>query len=116
MPSAVPLPATPVLSAQTPADAGNTIAPAVPAPEALAALQAAVVLPFDERHYRSVFDHFVGSKQQLGENIAALRYDGFATRLRNSEEQLIEQHGCRAVRFQVQVKDNRVSLRPQLVR
>ena len=119
-PPAVPLPAAsesaPVLTSNTPADAGNTIAPAVPAPEALAALQAAVVLPFDERHYRSVFDHFVGSKQQLGENIAALRYDGFATRLRNSEEQLIEQHGCRAVRFQVQVKDNRVSLRPQLVR
>ena len=76
----------------------------------------APVLPFDESHYKVVFDKFIGSKKDLGEQVAAITYEGFSAKLRKSEEALIDQHGCKAVRFQVLVKDNRVSLRPQLVR
>ena len=72
--------------------------------------------PFDESHYRSVYQEFVASKAQLGESVENLSYDGFRTKLRNSEESLLDRHGCRAVRFQVLVKDRTVSLRPQLVR
>lgn len=74
------------------------------------------ILPFDEGHYQFVYDKFVGSKKELGENVDSIKYDGFVAKLRNNEEKLIERHGCKAVRFEVLVKDNRVSLRPQLVR
>ena len=73
-------------------------------------------VPFDEAHYRSVYKQFIESKTQLGESVENLSYDGFRNKLRNSEESLLDRHGCRAVRFQVLVKDRTVSLRPQLVR
>jgi hypothetical protein len=72
--------------------------------------------PFDEEHYRAVYNDFVASKARLGESVEAITFDGFRTKLRTSEQQLLERHGCRAVRFMVIVKDRTVSLRPQLVR
>jgi hypothetical protein len=71
---------------------------------------------YSEGHYRSVYDRFVGSKRDLGENVDAILFDGFSAKLRKSEEALISQHGCKAVRFEVLVKGAKVSLRPQLVR
>lgn len=75
-----------------------------------------VPMPFDEEHYRVVYNEFVGSKARLGEAVDNITFEGFSTKLRNSEKELIDRHGCRAVRFQVLVKDRQVSLRPQLVR
>ncbi|MEQ9496933.1 MAG: MXAN_5187 C-terminal domain-containing protein [Deltaproteobacteria bacterium] len=72
--------------------------------------------PFDEAHYRSVYDQFVGSKAQLGESVDSITYEGFRSKLRSSEQALLDRHQCRAVRFQVLVRDRTVSLRPQLVR
>jgi hypothetical protein len=71
---------------------------------------------YDEEHYRVVYHDFVASKARLGEVVDNITYEGFRSKLRSSEEALINRHGCRAVRFQVLVKDNTVSLRPQLVR
>jgi hypothetical protein len=75
-----------------------------------------VPMPFDEEHYRVVYNEFVGSKARLGEAVDNITFEGFSSKLRNSEKELIDRHGCRAVRFQVLVKDRQVSLRPQLVR
>jgi hypothetical protein len=72
--------------------------------------------PFDDEHYRMVYNEFVAAKSQLGEPVDGITFEGFRTKLRTSEQQLLERHGCRAVRFQVLVKDRVVSLRPQLVR
>ncbi|MEE2904743.1 MAG: MXAN_5187 C-terminal domain-containing protein [Myxococcota bacterium] len=69
-----------------------------------------------EDHYQAVFDNFVSSKRELGENVDSITFDGFAAKLRKSEQKLIDQHGCKAVRFEVLVKGDKVSLRPQLVR
>lgn len=71
---------------------------------------------FDEDHYRGAFDEFVGSKRRLGEATESINFEGFKAKLRKIEQTLIEKHGCRAVRFQVVVRDRQVSLRPQLVR
>lgn len=71
---------------------------------------------FEDTHYRFVYDKFVGSKRDLGENVAAIHFEGFSAKLKTSEEKLIEKHGCKAVRFEVLVKGDKVSLRPQLVR
>jgi hypothetical protein len=75
-----------------------------------------VPMPFDEEHYRYVYNEFVGSKARLGEAVDNITFEGFSSKLRTSEKELIDRHGCRAVRFQVLVKDRQVSLRPQLVR
>ena len=72
--------------------------------------------PFDREHYRRVYDEFVAAKTELGESVEGLSFEGFGAKLRASEESLLQQHSCRAVRFQVIVKDQAVSLRPQLVR
>ena len=74
------------------------------------------VTAFSNEHYQTVFDKFVSSKKGLGDNVDSITFDGFAAKLRKSEQKLIEQHGCKAVRFEVLVKENKVSLRPQLVR
>ena len=71
---------------------------------------------YSEGHYRSVYESFVGSKRNLGENVDSIMFEGFSAKLRKSEQKLIEQHGCKAVRFEVLVKGDKVSLRPQLVR
>ena len=71
---------------------------------------------FSDEHYQAVFDNFVSSKKELGENVDSITFDGFAAKLRKSEQKLIDQHGCKAVRFEVLVKGAKVSLRPQLVR
>jgi hypothetical protein len=73
-------------------------------------------MAFDEEHYRVVYNEFVGSKARLGEVVDNITYEGFSSKLRSSEKELIDRHGCKAVRFQVLVKDRQVSLRPQLVR
>jgi hypothetical protein len=72
--------------------------------------------PFDADHYRRVYEEFVAAKTRIGESVEGLSFEGFGAKLRASEEGLIKQHACRAVRFQVLVKDHSVSLRPQLVR
>jgi len=72
--------------------------------------------PFDEEHYRASFDEFIGSKRRLGESVESVSFEGFKAKLRKIEQTLIDKHACRAVRFQVIVKDKQVSLRPQLVR
>ena len=89
----------------------NAVRPEAPPPN-----EPAGPRPFDEAHYRSVYQQFIESKTQLGESVENLSYDGFRNKLRSSEESLLDRHGCRAVRFQVLVKDRTVSLRPQLVR
>jgi hypothetical protein len=90
-------------------------APSNPPPKASPAPAGAPVA-YDEEHYRVVYNDFVSSKARLGEAVDNITYEGFRSKLRSSEEALINRHGCRAVRFQVLVKDNTVSLRPQLVR
>ncbi len=73
-------------------------------------------IAYDETHYRVVYNDFVASKARLGESVDSITFEGFRAKLRSSEEALITRHGCKAVRFQVLVKDRTVSLRPQLVR
>lgn len=74
------------------------------------------VQPFDAAHYQQVYEEFTSAKRRVGESVEGLTLQSFSAKLRASEGALIDEHGCRAVRFQVLVKGNVVSLRPQLVR
>jgi hypothetical protein len=103
-------PSVPSMRAPTAPPFGHSVPPTTAPPGP------ADVAPYDEAHYRMVYNEFVASKAQLGEAVDSITYEGFRSKLRSSEEQLLGRHGCRAVRFQVLVKDRTVSLRPQLVR
>ena len=75
-----------------------------------------IMTTFDEEHYRAVYDRFVKAKTDLGQTPGNVSWEAFRGKLRSSERSLLDQHGCRAVRFQVLVRDRTVSLRPQLIR
>lgn len=79
-------------------------------------LRTADLQPYDEEHYRKVFNDFVAAKARLGESVAGLHFDGFRKKLETSERGLIGKHGCRTVRFMVVTRSDKVTLRPQLVR
>lgn len=103
------LPPAPAPGSAIPLPASN--APSAPPSSGMVGME-----PFDEAHYRLVYNEFVSSKAKLGEAVDNITYEGFRTKLRTSEQALLDRHGCKAVRFQVLVKDRTVSLRPQLVR
>lgn len=65
----------------------------------------------DERHFREVFDQFVATKKQCGENVAGLTFDKFSQTLRKNRDQIVNQHGAAGVRFTVYVKDGKAALK-----
>jgi hypothetical protein len=67
---------------------------------------------YNERIYRE----YVAAKQALGENVASIPKDRFCQRLKGRGDALLQKHGCRMVRFQVDTVDNQVVLRPVLIR
>jgi hypothetical protein len=67
---------------------------------------------YNERIYRE----YVAAKRALGENVASIPKDRFCQRLKGRGDALLQKHGCRMVRFQVDTVDNQVVLRPVLIR
>jgi hypothetical protein len=120
-------PSGPFSGAAPPETEGPRTVPAPPAPRAAGAggptgpeglpdADTADLPPFDEAHYRRVYNDFVAAKARVGEAVGNLSYDGFRRKLQASEEGLIGKHGCRTVRFMVVTRGDKVTLRPQLVR
>ena len=66
--------------------------------------------------YRTIFDEFVALKQRCGEPVENLTYDRFVSKLRSNRDALIAKHGCKAVKFQVYVKDGKAALKASPVR
>jgi len=63
-----------------------------------------------------IYKEYVSAKQGLGENVSNIPQDRFLQRLTARGAALAKKHGCRAVRFQVDTRDNQVLLRPVLIR
>jgi hypothetical protein len=57
----------------------------------------------------------VAAKQAAGENVANISQDKFVQRLKSNEQALTKKHGCRMVRFQVDVKGSQVNLKPVII-
>ena len=71
----------------------------------------------DQKAYDTrVFNEYVAAKKALGENVSNITMDRFTQRLTGRGDALAKQHGCRAVRFQVQTSGNQVVLRPVLIK
>jgi hypothetical protein len=63
-----------------------------------------------------VYGEYVAAKQSLGENVSSIPQDRFVQRLKGRGDALVQKHGCRMVRFQVQTVGEQVVLRPVVIR
>jgi hypothetical protein len=78
--------------------------------------EGAVVAGEDAAQYRSIYDEFLALKVKCGESVENLTYDRFLSKLRSNRDALIAKHGCKAVKFQVYVKDGKAALKASPVR
>jgi hypothetical protein len=65
----------------------------------------------EERYFRQVYDDFVELKKKCGESLEGLTYEKFGGKLRQNREQLVAKYNCKAVKFQVYVKDGKAALK-----
>ncbi len=65
----------------------------------------------EQEYFKQVFKEFLAIKQQCGENTSSLTYDRFAEKLRKNRDSLVKAYGCKAVKFQVYIKDGKAALK-----
>lgn len=102
-------------------DAGSTPSAPVRAAEANAededpALAAKLAEEAEDAYYERIFQEYVAAKEAQGENVSSITKERFVQRLQANEQSLLKKHGCRMVRFQVQVRGAQVNLRPVIIR
>lgn len=66
----------------------------------------------EPEYYSRLFNEYVQAREQVGESTESMNYENFITKLRLNESNLKVKYQCRAVRFRVVVKDNKVTLKP----
>ena len=64
----------------------------------------------------SVYDDFVRTKRQCGEQVDGLTFEKFSHTLKKNRDALMQRHGCKRVKFSVYVKEGRASLKATPVR
>ncbi len=70
----------------------------------------------DGAHYKEVYEKFVQSRIECGEDTSDLSYERFVAKLLKNRAQIVEKHKAKSVRFQVYVKDGKAALRALPVR
>ncbi len=65
----------------------------------------------DAAYFREVYDDFVELKRKCGEATDNLTYDKFSAKLRANRDALVAKYHCKAVKFQVYVKDGKAALK-----
>ncbi|MCS6898785.1 MAG: MXAN_5187 family protein [Myxococcales bacterium] len=70
----------------------------------------------DTADWPQVFEDFLRVKRQNGESTDGLTFEKFQKTLRKNREALIQQHGCKRVKFTVYVKEGRAALKASPVR
>lgn len=58
-----------------------------------------------------IYQEFVLARERCNESVEGLNFDQFRKRLEQSRAEIITQHRCHAVDFQVHVRDGRAMLR-----
>lgn len=66
----------------------------------------------EPEYYNRLFDEYVKAREEVGESVEDVGYEGFVAKLRLSEASLRKRYEARAVRFRVVVKDGKVILKP----
>src|SRR5450432_3680222 len=67
--------------------------------------------PSELEEWQSVFQDFVGLKQQCGENTDGFSYEKFELTLKKKNEELLTRHGAKRVKFSVYVKEGKAALK-----
>ena len=98
-----------------PPTGGGAAAPSAGADEDDPELAAKLAAEPEDAYYTRVYTEYVAAKEAAGENVSNITQDRFVQRLQANEKSLIKKHGCRMVRFQVQVKGTQVNLRPVII-
>ena len=65
----------------------------------------------EETEWRQVFDDFVRTKQECGENTEGFTYEKFRQTLTKNRDALISRHGASSVKFSVYVKEGKAALK-----
>jgi hypothetical protein len=96
--------------------ADRTVVAAVPQDLIKASAATPDLPPEEQAHFQEVFNSFVSTRQQCGEDTADLTYERFVQKLIKNRTPIIEKYKCRSVRFQVYVKAGKAALRAVPVR
>jgi hypothetical protein len=70
----------------------------------------------DTADWPQVFEDFLRLKKENGESTDGLTFEKFQKTLRKNREALVQQHGCKRVKFTVYVKEGRAALKASPVR
>jgi hypothetical protein len=70
----------------------------------------------DEVQWRAVFQEFLRTREECGESLEGLTWDRFRAKLAKNRDALTQKYACRAVRFQVYVKEGKAALKATPVR
>ncbi len=79
---------------------------------AAAAASAAEELADKNEYYNKLFREFVKAKVECGEDVSSVSKERFIQKLEKTEQKLIQKHGCKAVKFEVKIKNKKVTLVP----
>jgi hypothetical protein len=110
-PQAAALPPVPAAARPAPAIASTAIPSLTPEPSGDNGAS------FDENaHWHEVYDQYVATRKQCGEPTDNLTFDKFGVTLKKTRDQIVEKHGAKAVRFTVQIKEGKASLKAQPVK
>jgi hypothetical protein len=96
--------------APPPGPPGSAPKPAPPSAQVLSAPAADSGNP-EEAEWRQVFDDFVRTKQECGENVDGFTYEKFRQTLTKNRDALISRHGAKSVKFSVYIKEGKAALK-----
>jgi hypothetical protein len=65
----------------------------------------------EDAYFRQVYEDFIELKRKCGEQTESLTFEKFLVKLRQNRDHLIAKYACKAVRFQVYVKDGKAALK-----
>jgi hypothetical protein len=89
-----------------------------PAPAPRRAEDAPAATPIDGKaaEWQQVFQEFVATKQQCGEDVENFTFEKFEVTLKKNEAAIVQRHGASRVKFTVYVKDGKAALKASPIR
>lgn len=66
--------------------------------------------------WRHVYDEFVATKEQCGEDTENFTYEKFEVTLKRNEAAIVQRHGASRVKFSVYIKDGKAALKASPIR
>ena len=70
----------------------------------------------EQIHFRQIFQEFMQTRQECGEDVSELTYERFETKLLKTKQTIMDKYNPSSVRFQVYVKQGKAALRAVPVR